>query len=277
MKKLEVVLYILGIVIPVALLVVGVVLVQKQRVNLDEARPGSQLGQMTAPLSVSNQDACGAEPVQCSLTNPSDCRQCGDGWVCTQVGMDDTDFQVEGSFCLPQKPSSACTAPSTDPAQRMHGRYRWTGWGGVNVQNWECACAYPRFYNLNTTAGSATSGACKRSGELCRHGIWKYPCKRVPGNPTECMDLSSEEEDALVGSDPLNNGVCDCTNVPCNSNADCASRRCIDGICEGQRLGVDSATGIPRCVADTCPQGSKWKILDIPPFIFGKCKRDENE
>lgn len=263
--------YVVAVLVPVALIVTGVILIRNQVVEPRVVPPGTQQGQTSAPSVLNRAATCGAEPMPCNLSRPTECAKCGDSWECTRVGAEDTDYNIEGTFCLPLKPTSACTSESPDPTERMQGRYRWTGWGGLNVQSWECACPYPRFYPMDTTGGSITEGACKRSGEVCRHGVWKYPCRRVPGDPTRCAALSEEEEAALVGSDPLQNGMCDCSNVPCNSGADCASNLCIDGVCVGQRLGMDTTTGLPRCVRDTCREGTQWEVSDLPPYVFGRC------
>lgn len=180
------------------------------------------------------------------------------------------------------------------------------------MQNWECACPYPSFYPMDTTIDSSSSGACKRSSQLCRGGTWTYPCKRplvcAEDNPSDCkidihtcVSLTPDERDALVGADVGVYGQCECA--------------------PGDRISMDGSTGLPVCVPDTCaatprcneaegktcpgnaqcvdgmctratsscsinedcgPSGiceadgtctwGRWVTLPIEPYVFGECE-----
>lgn len=308
MKQVEITLWVLACVIPLVLLVV--VLLMKPK------RPPPPTGAVPAAVNLPVQTAaiqphvCGSSAVACNLADPSACAGC-EGFVCTSVSKNDTDFNIEGTYCLPPKPASACMQIPQDPNSRMQGKLHWTGWAGVNVQDWECSCPYPKYYPMDTSVG-VSSGACKRSSSLCRNGRWQYPCKRAADGT--CEELSASESAALVGSDPFMNGQCSCDDVPCVDNTDCAGS-CIDGVCAGQRLSM-SASGLPECVVDTCgtsiacnnattcpgsaacvggvcqeatsvctddadcgPSGTcdgkcrwgKWKVNPVPPYVFGSC------
>lgn len=312
MGKTEVLLWVFSIVVPVTALVIGLLLMKKDKFTPGES-DDTMAGQHLKPHVPTT--GCSAEKMPCQMTTPGSCEQCGDDWVCTHVDSNDTDHDIEGDYCLPVKPSSACAHAPTNPTERMQGQFKWTGWSGVNVQDWECSCPYPRFYPMDTTPDSLTHGACKRSSALCRHGTWNYPCVRKDG--TTCEELSDEETAALVGSDPLQYGMCSCENVPCNDDDDCAGN-CVDGVCVGQRLGMNTINGLPECMVDTCtarvmcgpgtpcPGGAlcvsgvcsestsscdtdtdcgvsgtctsskcswgKWKALETPPYVFGLCE-----
>lgn len=250
MRKLEIVLWVVSVTVPVIVMVIGFILVTNRKQKRD---PSSE--QPTSLPLISNNTQCGTNPIPCDPSDSRSCATCDEGFVCTNVESNDTDHDIEGTFCLPQKPSSACSQLPTDTNARMQGTSRWTGWGGINVQQWDCACPYPQYYPMDTTAQGLSSGACKRSSALCRNGVWKYPCKRPEVNGVvsvnECEVLSDEESAKLVGSDPLQNGLCSCDNVPCVDGADCAGN-CVDGVCVGQRLSMNSTSGLPECVPDTC-------------------------
>ena len=306
MKKHEIALWVFAILIPITVMVIGLLLIPKKK---NFPAPDSTLGPTIHPVQNITTTSCGSSAVHCDLNDPNSCSDC-DGFVCTNVGSNDTDYDIEGTYCLPAKPISACTQVPTDPNYRMQGKLHWTGWSGVNVQAWDCSCPYPRYYPMDTSQG-ASLGACKRSPSLCRHGTWQYPCKRSPDGT--CEQLSPSESAALVGSDPLMNGMCSCDNVPCTSHDDCAGN-CVDGVCAGQRLSMNSS-GIPECVVDTCgvsiacettcpgsarcvggvcqestsvcsndadcgPGGTcttgkcrwgKWELHNTPPYVFGTC------
>lgn len=310
MKKVDIILWVFSVLVPITLLVVGLLMMKTKTPKPVLDADDTSVGQNLAPQTATR--ACSAEPVACSLADPQSCAGCGES-VCTPVGANDTDYNVEGTFCLPPKPVSACTQAPADPNSRMQGKLRWTGWAGVNVQAWDCACPYPQYYPMDTSSGGV-SGACKRSSALCRNGNWRYPCKRPEGDPTSCEALSPEESAALVGSDPLMNGLCSCDDVPCTGNQDCAGI-CVDGVCAGQRLSMNPRSGLPECVVDTCsatikcndtcPGGArceggvcqqstsvcgvdadcgkagtcadgrcswgKWEVSPTPPYVFGKC------
>lgn len=127
----------------------------------------------------------------------------------------------EGYFCLPPKPFALCATPPPGD-NYMPGEWRWGGWANVNVQDWVCSCpeGYP----------PGPDGACTRSGNLCRYGKWTCP--------SPCDALHAQ-------------GTCDCTNVPCIGDGDCAGT-CANGTCVDQRLGIDRISGFPTCVPDTC-------------------------
>jgi hypothetical protein len=266
MKKVEITLWVLSIVIPSTILVIGLLLL-RPKLRKSRSVQDTSAGQDIVPQQGVTDESCGSAPIPCSLADPNACSAC-EGFVCTNVSANDTNYNVEGSFCLPPKPVSACTQVPLDPNSRMQGKLRWTGWAGVDVQAWDCSCPYPRYYPMDTTSGSVSEGACKRSSALCRHGTWKYPCKRRVVNgvidPTSCEDLTEEETRSLVGSDPLMNGLCSCDDVPCTSSHDCAGD-CVDGVCVGQRLSMNPRSGLPECVVDTCPTNIKCTDATVCP------------
>lgn len=255
-KGVEITIWVVSVGLPLTALVLGLLLLHPKRPHTETAQEDQTAGQSSAPMFTVQSATCGDVPVECDPTSLDSCASCGGEFVCTDVGPNDTDYDIEGTYCLPAKPSSACAQLPLDSNQRMQGRLRWTGWAGVNIQDWECTCPYPQYYPMDTTAGGASVGACKRSSALCRNGVWTYPCKRpIDANgqivPDACESISDEEAAALVGSDPLQNGLCSCDNVPCGSNEDCAGT-CVNGFCTGQRLSMNSTSGLPECVPDTC-------------------------
>lgn len=271
-KAVDITLWILGVSVPLVILIVGIIVLSNKS---QPPPPTSDMPTVKPDLS-SNQvgtGVCGASAVECDPTDPNACDGCGDaGFVCTAVSGNDTNYDIEGTYCLPAKPQTACSQPAVNNSERMQGVERWVGWAGVNVQNWQCDCAYPQYYPMDTGVG-VESGACKRSSALCRHGTWTYPCvRRVDALgvviPDQCEDITPEEEARLVGSDPLQNGLCSCENVPCTSDSECAGS-CVDGVCQGQRLSMNTASGVPECVPDTCV--GKWEIFPTAPYIYGHC------
>ena len=280
-RKLEIVLWVLSILIPGVLLGVGVGLIQKQKRPTTTTTAPQPLiePQLQSPVyegsdNVGGGGDCSIEPVPCDMANVASCSACNNpGYTCTNVGANDTDYNIEGTFCLPAKPTTACTAPALDPSSRMQGQYRWTGWAGVHVQDWSCSCPYPRLYPMDSTSGSLTEGACKRSSDLCRGGVWDFPCRRDPTDPSVCEELTPEEEAELVGSDPLQYGMCSCDNMPCSTNLECASGVCGDaGVCVGQRVGMNSRTGLPECVRDTCSLTLTCDVAtDCPASASAEC------
>ncbi len=228
-KSTEIVLWVIALVVPAVLLTVGILILRKQTPSPPPAPDGSPFGAIVPGSAQAV--SCGASAVTCSLTAPNACTDCGDGWTCQRVDANDTDYGVDGTFCLPTKPASACTQTPVDSNERMPGVWRWTGWAGVNVQGWECACPSPRFYPMDT-GGGTSAGACKKSAALCVGGDWTYPCRRSESDPSVCDPLSDEQRDALLGSDVMQNGLCRCH--------------------EGDRLSMDTSTGLPVCVPDTC-------------------------
>lgn len=233
MRAGNVVLWVVSVVVPLAVLIVGsLVLAAKSSKKPKPASAG------VIPLVGHKSSGCGDTAIPCSLANP----ECECGFVCTDVQANDTDHGVEGTYCLPPKPEeSKCAQVPEDASVHMQGALRWTGWAGYDVQDWECACPYPRFYPMGP------DGKCTRSLELCRHGTWNYPCEQVvvDGKVTTTCG-----EGGVAGADPLQHGMCSCDNVACNDDADCAGT-CVEGVCAGQRLGL-SSTGVPECVEDTC-------------------------
>ena len=251
-RPVEITLWVVSIVIPAALLATGLALIARHRPPPPKPdTDDTSTGQDTPPTLATTSQACGADAVPCDLADPYSCEGCGETFRCTSVGANDTDYNVEGAFCMPAKPVSACSRVPQDPSQHMQGKLHWTGWAGVDVQTWDCACPYPRYYPMDTSADSPSTGACKRSSALCRHGTWTYPCKRSETDPGSCQPLTPEQTTELVGSDPLMNGRCSCDNVPCSGDQDCAGA-CVDGVCVGQRLGMNPSSGLPECVPDTC-------------------------
>ena len=267
-KGVDITLWILGISVPVVILIVGMIILS----NKSQPPPDTTEAQTIKPIVTKNANTCGAQAVECDPTDPLACAGCDDGFVCTSVGANDTNYDIEGTYCLPAKPQNACSQVPLDNSDRMQGVHRWVGWAGVNVQNWQCDCPYPQYYPMDTTT-TADTGACKRSSALCRNGSWTYPCVRKlddDGNviPDQCEEISAEEESRLAGSDPLQNGLCSCDNVACVADSDCAGR-CVDGVCQNQRLSMNATTGLPECVPDTCL--GHWEVLPTPPYIYGRC------
>jgi len=257
----------------------GVVSAMQQRTNVKECSKG------LAP--------CGSD---------SDCVACasstGAEYACQDVTADQSAFNVAGKYCLPLKPSNWCAPPHPcipsehcDPAtgmcscDTMSGIWYWEGWKDVETMAWTCACEYDNYYpqDLNT-------GACVKSGELCRGGKWKYPC--VPDGSGGCLNQTP----AQVGGNPQVNGKCYCQNSECVDDGDCvtmcqkcngmqcdatlnqadADKQCqsyatcasdakcnlstgvcvgkpqTTGMCKEQRTGLNGPLGIPTCVTDTC-------------------------
>jgi hypothetical protein len=278
-KGVEITIWIVAVSIPIISLIVGVKLLVPPKPQSDPSTDDTSVGQSTSPeMPASASTTCGSEAIPCDLGDADACSVCGGGFVCTNVGANDTNYNVEGTYCLPAQPDSACSRFPVDHSEHMQGRFRWTGWAGVNVQNWQCDCPYPQYYPMDTTLSSADTGACKRSSALCRNGVWKYPCVRKVDEetgeiiPDQCEDLSPEEEDALAGTDPLQNGLCSCKDVPCVDDGDCAGD-CMGGVCVNQRLSMSPTLGVPECVRDTCV--GEWEILPVPPYIYGHCVDQE--
>lgn len=212
--------------------------------------------------------ACGLNPVQC--VTDIDCRQCGGTvqFACTELTGDDNWANLSGKYCLPAKPTDTCVvdtgAGTYDKA--IPGVYTWQGWKDVNTQKWTCTCEYPRFYQ--PAVGGDNNGACVKSQQLCKFGIWHYPCMGKQCN------LSPEQQKQLLGTSPLQNGYCQCDHVPCTSGSQCASGECEGGVCINQRTGLDPKTGLPVCVRDTCAPAGKWVGIDQPPYAYGSCNCD---
>jgi hypothetical protein len=123
------------------------------------------------------------------------------------------------------------------------------GWQGVEAMAWTCECEFPSFYPMDMATGK-----CEKSSQVCRHGTWTYPCKLNKDDFTKCDPLTFDEEQALIGTAPLMNGLCDCQDVPCKNDDQCAVA-CVGGKCANQRLGLDPTSGLPVCVQDTCKAG----------------------
>ena len=212
--------------------------------------------------------ACGLTPVQC--VTDTDCRKCG-GTVefqCTELTGEDNWANLSGKYCLPAKPTDACTVDTGKYDKAIAGVYTWQGWKDVETQKWTCTCEYPRFYEPAIGTANDNAGACVKSQQLCKFGIWHYPCMGKQCN------LTPEQQKQLVGTSPLQNGYCQCDNVPCTSGIQCASGECADGVCIHQRTGLDPKTGLPVCVRDTCAPDGKWLPVNEPPFAYGRCQCD---
>lgn len=297
----EIWVWIASILIPSIILGVAMLLLRKgHTTSSPPGAPPPDPHTIAPPTPPPSNVACGAEPFVCNVTDPlQTCTQhCGDGWRCTQVETNDTDFGVEGSFCLPTKPTTACTQLPTDSNERMQGVWRWTGWAGVNVQNWECACPYPAFYPMDMGTGTS-AGACKKSSSLCRGGTWTYPCKRNPEDPAEITcELSTEEKNALQGADVLTHGQCACEDgdrvaldgglpvcvpdtcavlprcdddTPCPGGASCGT----DGTCvrASSSCATDEECGKSgRCGDDGSCTWGHWKPAPVVPYVFGECE-----
>lgn len=202
--------------------------------------------------------SCGASPVPCATDG--DCVKCNGNipFVCSQLNETDTN-----KYCLPEKPTNQC-GDNAGPGQYAHtipGQYVWQGWQDVETQAWTCDCEYPRYYPQDPATGQ-----CVKSAALCAYGTWHYPCIG-----TIC-ELSPENERKLVGTPPLQNGYCDCSNTACTTDADCASNVCAGGVCQYQRLALDPKTAMPTCVKDTCAPFGKWKDNGKPPYTYGYCE-----
>ena len=315
-KGTELILWIVALLLPALVLTVALVFLSRPKPPppscADPATCGAESQSVTPVLSESTL-ACGRAPITCNLNTPETCHACGEQWTCQSVEANDTDFGVEGSFCLPQKPTTACTQLPTDSNERMQGVWRWQGWAGVNVQKWECACPYPSAYPMDMSAGSS-SGACKKSSQLCRGGTWTYPCQRTvacsdPSNPSTCaLDvhtceaLTPDERDALLGADVLQYGLCACedghrlamaptTGLPvcvkdtcgvtpsCDGVATCpGGASCVNGRCARATSSctIDKDCGAGgRCESNgTCTWGH-WKTLPVAPYVFGECECPE--
>lgn len=228
-------------------------------------------------LSVSN---CGVTPKEC--TEDGDCYACSstEPYTCQEITPEDNTAGLEGKFCLPAKPDDNCgadvckdigdaTERSKCYSTRIPGTYFWQGWSGVDTQAWSCNCDYPLYYR--PVIGSENAGACMKAPELCKHGKWIYPCKTTPEAPGVCLPMSKEEEQELIGSQPLYNGKCECSNVPCAADADCASNVCQNGVCQYQRTALDPQTGLPTCVLDTCQPNGAWIGQPTAPYAYGRC------
>lgn len=306
-SKLEIVLWVISIFIPLAVVTTGLLLLRRKappRPCTDAS--ACNLKSQTIQPVLQDTVACGAQPVRCALTDPGACDTCGEGWACTAVRANDTDYGVDGSFCLPAKPSNACTQVPADPNERMQGVWRWTGWTGVNTQAWSCACPYPSFYPMDTTANSTSAGACKRSSALCRGGTWTYPCKRpvvcdndtCTTDTTTCEVLTPDERESLLGADVWEFGQCECrpgdrvhmdvstglpvcvpdtcaalptcnADTPCPGNAACVNNTCVRASSTCATNSDCGKGGV--CESDgTCTWGH-WKTLPISPYVFGSC------
>lgn len=228
-------------------------------------------------LTVQN---CGASPKEC--TEDVDCAACQstEAYTCQQLTPEENAAGLDGKYCLPAKPSDNCGMDVCKDigdaagrvecySKRIPGSYYWEGWSGVDTQAWSCSCDFPLYYRAEI--GTEDAGACKKTPELCKYGKWIYPCKTNPDAPDVCLPMSPEEEQELVGSQPLYNGKCDCQNVPCTTNTDCASNVCKDGVCQYQRTALDPQTGLPTCVLDTCKPHGDWVGQKEPPYAYGRC------
>jgi len=305
-KSIDIILWITAVLVPLTIFTTILLLVLRP----PRARPAPvvPLDHTIPPNFEVGRSMCGMAPIPCNLNAPSSCDACGDGWTCSSVGANDTDFGVEGSFCLPARPTSACTQMAVDTNERMPGVWRWSGWAGVNVQKWECACPYPTFYPMDTTSGSTSAGACKRSSDVCRGGTWTYPCKHPthctnPNDPTSCtldldacMPLSQAARDAVVGEDVLKNGQCKCADgdrlamagglpvcvrdtctatPPCTPATPCpGNASCVDGTCARLTSSCETNQDCGKggvCENDgTCTWGH-WSTLPLSPYVFGEC------
>lgn len=223
-----------------------------------------------SPPSISNtgNSQCGVTPKSC--TSDDECFTCGTStpFQCKDLTANENSAGLKGKYCLPEFPVDNCIAlpPDKDYSKQIPGHYVWEGWQDVETEKWTCACEFPDYYPPAT--GTQDDGACKRSPELCQYGNWTYPCK--PDLTNTCVDLSDEEKVEMLGSSPLQNGRCDCTNVSCQLDTDCLGS-CKNGKCVGQRTGLDPITGLPTCVLDTCYPNGTWVGQLVPPYAFGHC------
>ncbi len=208
-----------------------------------------------------SEQSCLDAPRACSTTQ--DCAGClglsggrtgaGIAFECADLSAGQSSTGVAGKFCTPQKPADVCKqVPAGVPSsQQIPGVYLWEGWKEVNATAWSCNC--PSSYYPEDV-----DGACRKAPSLCAHGVWTYP---KPGS--------------AVGDAPSVAGECDCQNVPCTQDADCARGAVCDAsskTCLNQRLGLHPKTGLPTCVADTCaPHG---RFLGIQGGAYGRCDCD---
>ena len=240
----------------------------------------------TAP----NQNVINCSTTALPCTTNTDCQKCTDytlvDFTCQNVTESNTDYGVSGNFCLPAKPNTSacwdyeCDPSTTNCSNQMPGRWYWQGWQDVETMAWNCDCEYSDYYPQEQS-----TSACIKSGDLCKHGTWTYPCVQDTNNPSQCTPPTKEQ----MGSSPIINGKCTCVNNPCLNDSDCVStcilcngRSCnsdkdcteycqagavcdsitktcigtaatgISGNCANQKTGFNNE-GIPTCVTDMCP------------------------
>lgn len=107
--------------------------------------------------------------------------------------------------------------------------------------------------------GSCVTKTCQKTCKL-NSDCGEYPC--VNGT---CVTSPT----TLVGANPFEYGLCDCSNQSCSTDADCAGT-CLNGTCVGQRV-VMGPDGAPTCVKDTCAPGGIFVPVAVPPYTFGYC------
>lgn len=223
-----------------------------------------QLIKTPPQVSTSANQTCGAQAKACETDD--DCFSCNTTvpFQCAEVSEEDNKTGLKGKYCLPVKPANACAAvaPDADYSKVIPGKYIWEGWQNVDTQKWTCECEYPDYYAPDK------SGACTKSAQLCTNGVWKFP---VPADPN-APPFTREQEAEYAHASPLIYGRCDCENVPCTGDSDCASGECSDqGVCLNQRTALNPVNGLPMCIRDTCAPYGKWVGEDVPPYSYGRC------
>ena len=109
-------------------------------------------------------------------------------------------------------------------------------------------------------------------GTACKSGTCQKTCKLL----LDCGSYPCEggvcvtNPGSLLGANPFEYGLCDCSNQSCSTDADCAGT-CLKGFCVGQRVAL-GPNGVPTCVKDTCAPGGTFTTLDIPPYTYGYCE-----
>ena len=203
--------------------------------------------------SSSVEQRCMSSRMPCLTSN--DCTmKCGDPVM---------DWDCANSVCVPATPSTFSCDTAAPGQESVHKPIKvWTGWGDSNTMGWECDCEYPNFFAL-----SSDGKTCQLRPEVCQFGAWTYPCRRDPANVTRCLPSG----DVPRNAPPQLYGMCRCSDAPCSSDSDCASKRCVGGKCVGQRLGVHPELGVPTCVPDTCSKDSPFVLDNSPPYLFGSC------
>jgi len=228
--------------------------------------------------------SCALAPQPC-VPDMDTCKKCGDQWSCQTIKESENLYGLSGSFCLLSHPTSLCSTTSTDSNNRIPGQLRWLGWGGVEVQDWECTCPFSRFYPMDIN-----SGGCVRSAEVCAGGTWTYPCVRdaVGG----CSPLTDQEKQSYIGSDMFSFGHCECppgqrvkldehTGVPkcvqdqCKTGLPCTdvcpgTQTCVQNMCVGGCVADEDCGDAGQCENGVCLWG-KWQPNNVAPYLFGQC------
>ena len=209
-----------------------------------------------------NTEACSLSPQVCPKgtwnypcirdpNNPQTCLNapCSPGSTCPDPEQKCT--QVTGDEYACQLPVNTCTIVTDCPGC---GNYK------LCTQDNEKDCYTPD--QITALCGTGCVGGtcqqtCKVPGDC-----GDYPC--VNGY---CVTSPS----TLIGANPFEYGMCDCSNQSCTTSADCAGD-CLGGKCVNQRVVMNPTSGVPTCVRDTCAPGGFFVPVNIPPYTFGYCE-----